>query len=201
MENQLVETWLPVFDDDVRYEVSNLGEVRKWNDDHTESSILMKYPLKSKFLTVSMRGKTYYIHRIVGKTFLDNPNNYKMIHHIDGNRRNNRVDNLEWCTYSEIQKSRYKDLGRLKTYILCQETGEMFSTMQTVSLLTGIPYGVIKKSIHEESVCFGKHYVVRNISIDTNLDAIKHVSMNDFYDASKTETDYDSWYRNLIKTI
>lgn len=41
---------------------------------------------------------TYRIHRLVGITFIPNPNNYPQINHIDENRSNNHVDNLEWCT-------------------------------------------------------------------------------------------------------
>lgn len=42
--------------------------------------------------------KQFKIHRLVGQTFLVNPNNLPQINHIDENKQNNRVDNLEWCT-------------------------------------------------------------------------------------------------------
>lgn len=38
------------------------------------------------------------VHRIVATLFIPNPNNYPIINHIDGNTKNNSVDNLEWCT-------------------------------------------------------------------------------------------------------
>lgn len=46
------------------------------------------------------------IHRIVAKTFLENPNGYKEINHINGIKHDNRVENLEWCdrSYNEKQK-------------------------------------------------------------------------------------------------
>jgi hypothetical protein len=49
------------------------------------------------------RKKLVYLHRLIAGAFIDNPNNHPMINHIDGNRLNNSIDNLEWCTNSENQ--------------------------------------------------------------------------------------------------
>jgi len=44
------------------------------------------------------------VHRLVAATFLDNPNAFPVVNHIDGNKQNNNADNLEWCTFSANMK-------------------------------------------------------------------------------------------------
>lgn len=82
--------------------------------------------------------KQFLVHRLVAETFLDNPNNYEEINHKDGNKLNNDISNLEFCTYSENLKHAYKnDLRKTKKYI-CVETGKEYSSTVEIEKLTGI---------------------------------------------------------------
>lgn len=52
--------------------------------------------------------KAFRIHKAVAETFIPNPNGLPCINHKDGNKQNNKVENLEWCSYSENMKHAYK---------------------------------------------------------------------------------------------
>lgn len=52
------------------------------------------------------------VHRLVGKTYIPNPNRYPQINHINGVTSDNRVENLEWCTVSQNIKHSFDELGR-----------------------------------------------------------------------------------------
>lgn len=59
-------------------------------------------------LSVDGKNRLYYVHRLVAETFIENPHNFPIVHHKDGNRANNNVNNLMWCDNSFNQKERFK---------------------------------------------------------------------------------------------
>lgn len=97
------EIWRPV--NGFRgYEVSNLGRVRSNHTNCHKSGKILPYWIDAYgYCTVMFgtRGNTARkrVHRLVADAFIDNPNNYKLVNHIDENKQNNRADNLEWCSY------------------------------------------------------------------------------------------------------
>jgi hypothetical protein len=75
----------------------------KINTDGSVFSIRRNKLLKPRltnrgYLQVNLSGKQIYIHQLVAKTYISNPNNYTVINHKNGNKLDNNVDNLEWCT-------------------------------------------------------------------------------------------------------
>lgn len=50
------------------------------------------------YLSRNGKGKTFYIHRLVALAYVPNPDNLETVDHIDGNKMNNNVDNLQWLS-------------------------------------------------------------------------------------------------------
>lgn len=63
---------------------------------------------RNGYLRVKIRSKTYSVHRLIAEAFLPNPEAKPQVNHIDGDRGNNRIENLEWVTASENVIHRYK---------------------------------------------------------------------------------------------
>ncbi len=90
------------------YEISNYGEIKSFNDYHKkEPRLLNPSNIDYGYTLVSLtnnhgKRKTCLVHRLVAIAFIKNNNEYKIqVNHKDGNKHNNVVTNLEWCTARE----------------------------------------------------------------------------------------------------
>lgn len=99
-----MEVWKKIDGYD-NYEVSNTGKVRTHNWKNQGITREMSPSRSRGYLQVNLfknnKQKCCRIHRLVAIAFIPNPNNLREVNHIDGNKENNSVENLEWCTREE----------------------------------------------------------------------------------------------------
>lgn len=93
----MIEEWRAVVGYEGLYEVSNMGKVKRLKV--LKPDIVFGYERVT--LCVNNKPKHYYLHCLVAKAFISNPENKLFVNHIDNNRKNNTVSNLEWVTQIE----------------------------------------------------------------------------------------------------
>lgn len=112
MTNSLIEIWKDIPNYEGLYQASNLGRIRSLDHKVMKKSlsgelivnqykgkILKGWVQNTGYLTVSLSNKKYSVHRLIATTFLEQEKGKNIVNHIDGNKLNNNVNNLEWCDY------------------------------------------------------------------------------------------------------
>lgn len=160
-----METWKKI--PDTEYSVSDCGRVRNDRTGRIKKQVDNAKGYYKVDLYSDGVARTCRVHRLVGEAFVDNPDNKPMINHIDGDKHNNNVDNLEWVTNQEnmIHASKMGAFANRKpTYgmrgkknpnggskgrpiVLC-ETGETFKNAAEAERILGISDSSIFDNLH-----------------------------------------------------
>ena len=144
---------------DSRVLVSNKGNVVSYKRG-------VPYPLKvfhnnCGYQMVNASRPPQYVHRLVADTWIDNPNHYRDVNHINGDKDDNRVENLEWATHSQNLRHAFRT-GLLKvegTPIRIVETGEVFESIRECARRIGSSEGNIWQCLNGmRSTCRGYHF-------------------------------------------
>lgn len=97
------EIWRNIDGYDGKYQVSNLARVRSLHNGKVK--IIKLDIIHTGYLRITLykdgKTKNHYVHVLVAKAFIPNPENKPYVNHRDGNKQNNAIENLEWVTGSE----------------------------------------------------------------------------------------------------
>ena len=103
------EKWKLISKTNNLYAISSLGRVMSMRDGRIMKTTITNKGYELAIFHIDGKQKGYTIHRLVAEAFLPNNNNYPIVNHIDENPLNNKVENLEWCTYS--YNNTYNDIN------------------------------------------------------------------------------------------
>ena len=159
--------WKPIPRYEGRYEVSNTGLIKSVDRVIIRVDGMKQtwrgHPMKQRhnadgYLITDLaygtggHGKSTItlVHRCVAMAFIENPNGYRTVNHIDGNKENNNVSNLEWLNDSDNQKHAYRTGLRkpLNNPVRCIETGEIFESVKAVAIHYGVTRATIDYNIN-----------------------------------------------------
>jgi hypothetical protein len=211
MENTEIYKQIPI-EGFEKYEVSNKGKVR-----NTATNVILANSLKAGYHYVGLKDKnnkahSKRLHILVAKAFIPNNDlNKKFVNHIDGNKLNNDVTNLEWITPEDNVKHAY-DTGLLKAFErkVCQydlegNLLETFDSIKDAHDILGIDDGAIVK------VCKGNRntaggFVWKYLETterenpDVDLTTMKPIEGFPNYRVSSDGKVYSVNYKKFLKT-
>ena len=160
------EIWRPVKGYEGFYEVSNCGKVRsvshevksRYKTRITTGKLLKQIEDKDGYYKVSLSKnnirRSKFVHRLVAEAFLENPNMFPVINHKDENKKNNKVENLEFCTVAyntAYNNSLLKRAKKRSKPIKAVKGNEVlfFDSIAEAGKILGVKHGNISGCLHK----------------------------------------------------
>jgi hypothetical protein len=106
------EEWRAIPNYEGVYDASSFGRIRNSKTGRVLKPENVKGYLRNTLSKGNIQNR-FQTHRLVALCFIPNPENKPCVNHIDGVKTNNRIDNLDWCTYSENERHSYDLIGKV----------------------------------------------------------------------------------------
>ena len=153
--NIMNEITKDLFGYESEYIINTNGIIYKKNN-----SIIKQHKSKYGYIVVNLtkgkKTKTEYLHRLVAQTFIPNHELQKTVNHIDGNKENNSVLNLEWLSLADNLRHAYriglKNSNHSKLNLICTNTNKEYKGVKDACIDFGYSYGHLYKMINGDRV-------------------------------------------------
>ena len=150
--------WMPVKGYEGLYEINEDGTIKSFHKRNFQKEITPRIDRGGYHaVSLSKRGNTQskFVHRLIAENFIANPNNKKFINHINGNKLDNRKENLEWFTHSENMLHAYKtglcNLVSRQKPVIDTCTGNSFPSIKKAAEFHKIKYNTCKKYLNDDA--------------------------------------------------